>query len=101
MEKKNIIYDKTQNNIIYDKTKNNNIRPIDTSHKDFAMNAAQAKKEMLERMKQEALDAAQRSEEFHQRMRDDDMLRDIPITDIPEGYGINQFGEIERPGKSR
>ena len=91
MEDKNITYI----------TKNDNIIPIYTSHKDFAMNAAQAKKEILERMKQEALDAAQRSEEFHQQIRQDAMLRDIPTADIPEGYRINEFGEIERPGKSR
>ena len=91
MENKNIIYNSTNDNII----------PIDTSHKDFAMNATQAKKELLERMKQEALDAAQRSEEFHQQMQREDMLRNIPVTDVPEGYSINEFGEIIRPGKPR
>lgn len=90
MEDKNIIYN----------TKNKNIMPIDTSHDDFAMNAIQGKKELLEKMKQEALDAEQKSEEFYQQIRRDDIVRDIPNTDIPEGYRINEYGEIERPGRT-
>ena len=89
------------NNIIYNRTNDDIIIPIDTSHKDFAMNGAQAKEELLEQMKQEALNARERKDEICQQMRDKDMLREIPTTDIPEGYRINEFGEIERPGKSR
>lgn len=106
-------------NILYNNNPNKNIIPIDTSHKDFAMSALQKKKEMYEKMRQEAIDATERShqaylqmqqdgldamERSHQKyqeMQSEALLGKIPIDDIPTGYSINEFGEIIRPGKSR
>ena len=97
----------------------NHIIPNDTSHKDFAMEALQKRKETYEQLRQEAIDtaarkhqvdlqlrqeaidAAEREHQVHLQMRSEDMLGSIPKADIPEGYSINEFGEIIRPGKSR
>ena len=100
MANDNIMYNQTNKNIMYNKIPDMTT-PIDTSHKETAMSAIQARKATYEKMKQEALDARERTIQFHQQMKEDDMLSKIPVADIPEGYGINEFGEIVRPGKSR
>lgn len=106
-------------NIIYNNNLNNHIIPNDTSHKDFAMEALQKRKEKYEQLRQDAIDAVERKHQAHLQMQQDgldamerkhqahlkmqseDMLKSIPKADIPEGYSINEFGEIIRPGKSR
>ena len=88
-------------NIIYNNNLNNHIIPNDTSHKDFAMEALQKRKEKYEQLRQDAIDAVERKHQAHLQMQSEDMLRSIPKADIPEGYSINEFGEIIRPGKSR
>jgi hypothetical protein len=82
-------------NISYNKTSDDMIQPIDTRAKDYAMDADQKKKELYEKMKREVEAAQQANEQFHQQMRKDDMNR--PIKD----YNINEYGEIERPSRSR
>ncbi len=81
------------NNITDNKTNDDMI--IDTSSKDYAMDALQKKKELYERMKSEVEAAQQANEQFHQQMRDEDMDRPI------EDYSINEYGEIVRPSRSR
>ena len=82
-------------NISYNKTSDDMIQPIDTRAKDRAMNAAQKKKELYEKMKRKVEDAKQAKEQFHQQMREDAMNR--PIKD----YNINEYDEIEKLSKSR
>ena len=82
-------------NISYNKLNDDMIQPADISAKDYAMDVGQRKKEIYEQMKREVEVAQQQKEQLMQEMKDDDMNRSI------ENYKINEFGEIERPSKTR
>jgi hypothetical protein len=74
---------------------------IDTTNEEFDVEAIQKKKELLEKMKKDVEQMQNKNDQFHQQIKQDDMLRDINVGGVDGEYGINEFGEIIRPNKSR